>query len=56
LFTYLLPKAAHTPETDTATALMHTAALNPVIYTLRNKEVKEAFQSLTMRNTVRQVA
>ena len=59
LFTHLLPKTAHTPETDKATALMHTAvtpALNPVIYALRNKEVKEAFQRLTMRNTVRHVA
>uniref|UniRef100_A0A8C3WET3 Olfactory receptor n=1 Tax=Catagonus wagneri TaxID=51154 RepID=A0A8C3WET3_9CETA len=44
LFTYLQPKAAHTPASDKATALMYTVvtpALNPVIYTLRNKEVKE---------------
>ncbi|XP_032732396.1 olfactory receptor 10C1-like [Lontra canadensis] len=47
LFTYLQPKTTHTPEKDKATALMYTVvtpALNPVIYTLRNKEVKEAFQ------------
>ncbi|XP_008054206.2 olfactory receptor 10C1-like [Carlito syrichta] len=47
LFTHLQPKTAHTPGTDKATALMYTVvtpALNPVIYTLRNKEVKEAFQ------------
>ncbi|XP_049726659.1 olfactory receptor 10A2-like [Elephas maximus indicus] len=53
LFTYLQPKTAHTPETDKATALMYTVvtpALNPVIYTLRNKEVKEAFQRVTQRN------
>jgi olfactory receptor len=46
LFTYLQPKSAHTPDTDKVTALMYTVvtpALNPVIYTLRNKEVKEAF-------------
>ncbi|KAM6216363.1 olfactory receptor 10C1-like [Rhynchocyon petersi] len=52
LFTYLQPKSTHTPETDKAAALMYTAitpALNPVIYTLRNKEVKEAFQRLTQR-------
>ncbi|XP_014698917.3 olfactory receptor 10C1-like [Equus asinus] len=59
LFTYLQPKVAHTPETDKATALMYTVvtpALNPVIYTLRNKEVKEAFQRVTQRNPLRQTA
>ncbi|XP_075409392.1 olfactory receptor 10C1-like [Tenrec ecaudatus] len=53
LFTYLQPKTAHTPETDKVTALMYTVvtpALNPVIYTLRNKEVKEAFYRVTQRN------
>ncbi|XP_037703354.1 olfactory receptor 10A2-like [Choloepus didactylus] len=52
LFTYLQPKAAHTPETDKATALMYTVvtpALNPLIYTLRNKDVKEAFQRKLLR-------
>jgi olfactory receptor len=46
LFTYLQPKSAHTPDTDKVTALMYTVvtpALNPLIYTLRNKEMKEAF-------------
>ncbi|XP_001489071.5 olfactory receptor 10C1-like [Equus przewalskii] len=59
LFTYLQPKVAHTPETDKATALMYTVvtpALNPVIYTLRNKEVKEAFQRVTQRKPLRQAA
>lgn len=59
LFTYLQPKTAHTPETDKATALMYTVvtpALNPVIYTLRNKEVKEAFKRITQRNSLRQMA
>lgn len=59
LFTYLQPKTAHTPETDEATSLMYTVvtpALNPVIYTLRNKEVKEAFQRVTQRNPLRQMA
>lgn len=59
LFTYLQPKTAHTPETDKATALMYTVvtpALNPVIYTLRNKEVKEAFQRITQKNPLRQMA
>ncbi|XP_062971738.1 olfactory receptor 10C1-like [Cynocephalus volans] len=59
LFTYLQPKTAHTPETDKATALMYTVvtpALNPVIYTLRNKEVKEALQRVTQKNALRQIA
>ncbi|ELV10500.1 olfactory receptor 10C1 [Tupaia chinensis] len=58
LFTYLQPKAMHTPETDKATALMYTVvtpALNPVIYTLRNKEVKEAFRRVLQRNPLRQM-
>uniref|UniRef100_A0A8C9Q6R1 Olfactory receptor n=1 Tax=Spermophilus dauricus TaxID=99837 RepID=A0A8C9Q6R1_SPEDA len=53
LFTYLQPKSAHTPDTDKTTALMYTVvtpALNPVIYTLRNKEVKEAIQRVAHRN------
>ncbi|XP_053411337.1 olfactory receptor 10C1-like [Nycticebus coucang] len=59
LFTYLQPKTAHTPETDKATALMYTVvtpALNPIIYTLRNKEVKGALQRVTQRNRLRQMA
>lgn len=59
LFTYLQPKTAHTPASDKATALMYTVvtpALNPVIYTLRNKEVKEAFQKLMHRSPLSQVA
>uniref|UniRef100_H0V5R9 Olfactory receptor n=2 Tax=Cavia porcellus TaxID=10141 RepID=H0V5R9_CAVPO len=58
LFTYLQPKNAHTPDTDKATALMFTLvtpALNPVIYTLRNKEVKEAFRKVMHRDCLRQM-
>ncbi|XP_020836195.1 LOW QUALITY PROTEIN: olfactory receptor 10A4-like [Phascolarctos cinereus] len=52
LFTYLQLKAAHTPDTDKATALKYTVvtpALNPVIYTLRNKEVKGALWRIARR-------
>ncbi|XP_007503021.2 olfactory receptor 10C1-like [Monodelphis domestica] len=59
LFTYLQPKAAHTPDTDKATALMYTVvtpALNPVIYTLRNKEVKGAFWRIARRHPLNQAA
>ncbi|XP_013376320.1 PREDICTED: LOW QUALITY PROTEIN: olfactory receptor 10A4-like [Chinchilla lanigera] len=58
LFTYLQPKNSHTPDTDKATALMYTVvtpALNPVIYTLRNKEVKEAFYKVTHKNSLKQM-
>ncbi|XP_008820565.1 LOW QUALITY PROTEIN: olfactory receptor 10C1-like [Nannospalax galili] len=59
LFTYLQPKSAHTPDTDKATVLMYTVvtpALNPVIYTLRNKEVKVTFQRVTQRKLLGQMA
>ncbi|EHB07576.1 Olfactory receptor 10C1 [Heterocephalus glaber] len=59
LFTYIQPKNSHTPDTDKATALMYTVitpALNPVIYTSRNKEVKEAFHWVTHRSSHRQMA
>ncbi|XP_006884057.1 PREDICTED: olfactory receptor 10C1-like [Elephantulus edwardii] len=59
LFTYIQPKNSHTPGTDKATALMYTVvtpALNPIIYTLRNKEVKEAFHRLTQRNPLLKIS
>ncbi|XP_077169940.1 olfactory receptor 10A7-like [Paroedura picta] len=46
LFTYLRPKSSNTPGSDKMIALMYTVVtpvLNPIIYTLRNKEVKGAF-------------
>ncbi|CAM4645757.1 unnamed protein product [Caretta caretta] len=47
LFTYLRPKSISTPEGDQLISLMYTVVtpvLNPIIYTLRNKEVKGAFR------------
>ncbi|KAM7150936.1 olfactory receptor 10A4-like [Macrochelys suwanniensis] len=47
LFTYLRPKSSSTPENDQMISLVITVAapvLNPIIYTLRNKEVKGAFK------------
>ncbi|XP_053329222.1 olfactory receptor 1013-like [Spea bombifrons] len=52
---YLRPKSAYSIEQDKALALMYTLCiptLNPVIYSLRNKEVKEALGRLK-RNVLR---
>ncbi|XP_005409715.1 PREDICTED: olfactory receptor 10C1-like [Chinchilla lanigera] len=45
--TYLRPKASHSPGVDKLLALFYTVVtsmLNPVIYSLRNKEVKAALR------------
>ncbi|XP_006112375.3 olfactory receptor 10A4-like [Pelodiscus sinensis] len=47
LITYLVPRSSSTPESDQMISLMYTAVtpmLNPIIYTLRNKEVKGALR------------
>ncbi|XP_006902323.1 PREDICTED: olfactory receptor 8K5-like [Elephantulus edwardii] len=46
LFMYLQPKSAHSFETDKMASVFYTLIipmLNPLIYSLRNKEVKNAF-------------
>ena len=45
--TYLRPKASHSPRVDKLLALFYavvTSMLNPIIYSLRNKEVKTALR------------
>ncbi|XP_027778515.2 LOW QUALITY PROTEIN: olfactory receptor 8K5 [Marmota flaviventris] len=45
-FMYLQPKSSHTFETDKIASVFYTLVipmLNPLIYSLRNKEVKNAF-------------
>jgi olfactory receptor len=45
-FMYLQPKSTHSFETDKIASVFHTLVipmLNPLIYSLRNKEVKNAF-------------
>ncbi|KAM9121520.1 olfactory receptor 10A4-like [Pangshura tecta] len=47
LITYLRPKSSSTPESDLIISLMNTIVapvLNPIIYTLKNREVKGAFR------------
>ncbi|XP_034351429.1 olfactory receptor 8K1 [Arvicanthis niloticus] len=53
LFIYLQPQSSHTFETDKMASVFYTLVipmLNPLIYSLRNKEVKEALKrTLTHR-------
>ncbi|XP_004708580.1 olfactory receptor 8K5-like [Echinops telfairi] len=49
LFMYLQPKSAHSFETDTMVSVFYTLIIpmfNPFIYSLRNREVKNAFNRL----------
>nr|XP_023398517.1 olfactory receptor 8K5-like [Loxodonta africana] len=49
LFMYLQPKSAHSFETDKMASVFYTLVipmLNPLIYSLRNKEVKNAFHRI----------
>ncbi|XP_003423134.2 olfactory receptor 8K5-like [Loxodonta africana] len=46
LFMYVQPKSSHSNDTDTMASVFYTLVipmLNPLIYSLRNKEVKNAF-------------
>nr|XP_006112348.1 olfactory receptor 10A4-like [Pelodiscus sinensis] len=53
LITYLKPKSSSTPENDLMISLMNTVVspvLSPIIYTLRNKDVKEAFRKTVAKS------
>ncbi|XP_013203559.1 olfactory receptor 5B2-like [Microtus ochrogaster] len=46
IFMYLQPRSNHTMDTDKVTSVFYTMVipmLNPLVYSLRNKEVKNAF-------------
>lgn len=51
-FVYIIPKSSHSPEHIKVVSVFHTVVilmLNPLIYSLRNKEVKEAMRKLIAR-------
>ncbi|XP_074838594.1 olfactory receptor 10A4-like [Carettochelys insculpta] len=53
LFTYLMPKSSSIPESDQLISLINSILIplsNPVIYTLRNKEVKAALRKTLARS------
>jgi olfactory receptor len=52
LFTYIRPASGSSLDQDTIIAIMYsvvTPALNPLIYTLRNKEVRSALNRKVRR-------
>ena len=49
IFMYLQPKSNHSLDTDKMASVFHTVfipVLNPLIYSLRNKDVKDALKKL----------
>ncbi|XP_058052261.1 olfactory receptor 5AS1-like [Ahaetulla prasina] len=53
LFTYLRPTSSYAPYTDKIISVFYTVVfpmMNPLIYSLRNKEVKDAWKKTLARN------
>ncbi|XP_067393392.1 olfactory receptor 5V1-like [Emydura macquarii macquarii] len=53
MITYVVPTAQWSPSFHKAMSLMYTVVtpiFNPIIYSLRNKEVKEAFRKVVVQN------
>ncbi|XP_076699016.2 olfactory receptor 5B2-like [Callospermophilus lateralis] len=51
IFMYLQPSSSHSMDTDKFAAVFYTMVipmLNPVVYSLRNKEVKSAFKKIVL--------
>ncbi|XP_054850186.1 olfactory receptor 2D3-like [Eublepharis macularius] len=51
-FTYIIPQSGRSPDTDKEIAVFYvvvTPLLNPIIYTLRNKDVHEALAKVLQR-------
>ncbi|KAM6451806.1 olfactory receptor 10AG1-like [Liasis olivaceus] len=52
IFTYIRPNSAHSMDSNRFPALLYTVvtpSLNPIIYSLRNKEIKTAFRKSVER-------
>lgn len=52
LYTYMLPQSYHTPTKDKVFSVFYTIItplLNPLIYSLRNRDVAEAFKRVLAR-------
>ncbi|XP_074047524.1 olfactory receptor 2D2-like [Macrotis lagotis] len=55
IYIYTRPNSGHSPERGKQVTLFYnvfTALLNPVVYSLRNKDIKAAFIKVIMRNRV----
>ncbi|KAM7329969.1 hypothetical protein ACRRTK_011582 [Alexandromys fortis] len=55
IFMYLQPSSSHTMETDKIASVFYTMVipmLNPLVYSLRNKEVKNAFMKVVKKTKV----
>ncbi|XP_075049013.1 olfactory receptor 5AS1-like [Mixophyes fleayi] len=54
MFMYLHPRSAYNPETDKTMSILYTAVtpmLNPIIYSIRNKEVKSTIKKRLTRQS-----
>ncbi|XP_078503320.1 olfactory receptor 5AR1-like [Lissotriton helveticus] len=55
IFTYLRPSSAYSPDQDKALSLFYSVVipmLNPLIYSLRNKDVKEGLRKIIVRKFI----
>ncbi|XP_040267007.1 olfactory receptor 5AS1-like [Bufo bufo] len=54
IFMYLKPRSAHSPDIDKTVSILYTAVtpmLNPIIYSMRNKDVKNTIKMKLSRNS-----
>ncbi|XP_072284816.1 olfactory receptor 5AR1-like [Pyxicephalus adspersus] len=52
---YLRPRSTYTPEIDKSVSILYTVVtptLNPIIYSIRNKEVKDTLKTTKARNKI----
>ncbi|XP_073498369.1 olfactory receptor 5V1-like [Phyllobates terribilis] len=55
MFMYMRPRSMHSPETDKTVSILYTAVtpmLNPIIYSMRNKDVKSTIKIKLIRQSV----